>query len=273
MSAVENYWKRRRRRALGILFVLPLLLLMGFVVASYLDRLVALLTTLWNAGNNSDKVQILSFAAFTSLTAILVCATCAYAWLTWRMMREGVEARRIARQPIIAIKIGQLSFAQRPGRDQVFASLDILVANRGAATAVVAAAEVVVPYGPPAQESDPWLRNGIRVSIPNIPPALDSGQSAGGGISVPVDDYALPQGRSDEVVSVHAKYEDLERNLYTLTQTYNCFRHETKHYLTLASERLTMLPSRRRRHVGDQSLSMTYSEDRPEVIYERVGFM
>jgi len=69
MSAVKDYWKRRRRRALVIVVGLPLLLLLGILVASYLDRLVALLTTLWNAGSNSDKVQILSFAAFTSLTA------------------------------------------------------------------------------------------------------------------------------------------------------------------------------------------------------------
>ena len=117
----------------------------------------------------------------------------------------------------------------------------------------------------------PWLGEGVVTSISELPEVLPITDQASGTIRLLVDIYEVPFGRTLEFASIRLKFEDAERNLFNQIHTFNIFHDDGRYYWGPAFERLTMIPFSKRSNIRDESLSISFSDDSSELLYERAG--
>lgn len=119
VTELNRYWNRRKRRAILFIVSAGAALVASYAILICSSQLIAWLSSTWPGANSTERLQILSFAVNAALTTILVGATCLYAWLTWRMVRELVESRRVGKRPGLVIDLGRLEINRPEGETHV----------------------------------------------------------------------------------------------------------------------------------------------------------
>jgi hypothetical protein len=270
MTELHRYWTRRKWKALRFLIFIAAAVVIAFAVLISAFLFTAWLSSLWPGATSTERLQILSFVVNAILTAILVGATCLYAWLTWRMVRELVESRRVGKRPSLAIDLGHLEISRPEGETYMWLACPIRIANFGGGPAIFPSGTITMPARQPSA-GIPWLREGVQASIPELPEVLPTTGQVSGTVRLLADIYEVSLGHTLEFASVRLKFEDAERNLFNQVHTFNIFHDHGRYYWGLAFERLTMIPFSKRSHIGDESLRMSFSDDSSELIYERAG--
>jgi len=272
MTELRRYWSRRRWRALVGLLLGAGALAAGVAVLGGVATVVEWLSSTWSAVGTTERLQILSLAVNGALTAILVGATCIYAWLTWRMVRELEESRRVGKRPALVVNLGRLEVGSGHDDEHMALSCHVRVTNVGSGPAILPAGEITMPWEAPHTNGDPWLHLGVRTSLPGLPQVLEVGAQCSGEVQLDTALYEIPEGRTAEFVAIELKFQDAERNLFRQTYTFDVLRRGKRSYLLVAYERL-MMTDLRKRWLGDESAGAGVSPDPAGVIYERGGFL
>ena len=268
---LTRYWSSRRRLALVALIATAAAIP---VVATAFGGLVGIarwLISTWPTVGTPERIQILSFVVNGTLTLIMVGATCLYAWLTWRMVRELEESRRLSKRPRLIVELGSIDVVpEADGRMAIQCPFRIV--NVGVGPAVHSHGQIIVPHEPPRTSKDEWLLRGIGTSLSPLPPLFDVGKEASGTTRLYVNTYTIPAGRTREFASITLKFQDTEGNLFEQTTTYNVFRIDTRCSLSVAYERLAMTPYTKR-WLGDTEVGRSILPDPATVVYERAGML
>jgi hypothetical protein len=227
----------------------------------------------WSISDLSQKLQIIGLVVNSILTSILVLATLAYVWLTHSTVTELVEARRAAKRPVLDVQLCELQF-DASSTEYILMICAVRMVNVGSA-ALFPAGRIALPYAAPPNSRKDWLDESITTDLSGLPEIIPTGQHILSEVKLPVTQYVISEGRIPEFCELHLKFEDSERNLYELRQRFDLFHHGKRYLLTLKYEVLSMLPFRKRRFIGDDSLKSRYSEDDKnwELLYQRVGFL
>jgi len=131
-----------------------------------------------------------------------------------------------------------------------------------------------MPYAGPQDSTKDWLEEGIMTSLSGLPEIILTSQQILSDVRLHALPYVISEGRISEFCELHLKFEDSERNLYELRQLFDLSHYGERYSLTLKYDALAVLPYRKRRFIGDDSLTSGYSENdkKWELLYRRVGF-
>lgn len=211
--------------------------------------------------------------ANSTLASILILVTLAYVWLTHSTVAELVETRRAAKRPILAVQLGELQI-DAADTNNVQLVCPVRIVNLGSA-ALFPKGRIMMPHTAPADSTKDWLAAGIMTDLSGLSEVVPTNAQILSEVKLYVEPYVISQGRTQEFCELHLKFEDSERNLYELKQRFDLFNTGMRYLLTLKYDRLAILPYRKRRFIGDDSLTSSYSEDDKnwEVLYQRVGFL
>jgi hypothetical protein len=183
------------------------------------------------------------------LTLFLVLITGFYARVTNRILAQMIEEKQSSVRPILWVTLENPEFHESENLpdDRKFFKAKARIANYGKAAAVEIQANYTIPYE--WEEGDKFVN---RISTSRAHPALlTSGNSVEDLLSVSTKildfEFLYP-----DYLRVSVLYEDTERNLYELEQSYYLLYFHTepkRHYLNLESESLHFITFKHRTRV------------------------
>lgn len=212
------------------------------------------------------------------LTLFLVITTAFYAWATYRMLAEMIESRRSEIRPVLWVELegpkfdeASLITSNKESTERVF--LDkVKIANYGRGPAINTRLKLSIPY---KDGKDATPVNYIESSpIADLPANFASGSFYESEVRIYTPFYDLNKYK-EEFVELTLRYEDVERNLYSMVQFYNLFSfpisQEKYHYhWVLKSEDIYLLPFSRRKSVIDEDTSViSFGEGKDKLIFRR----
>jgi hypothetical protein len=227
----------------------------------------------WSLSDLSQKLQILGLVVNSTLTSILILTTLAYVWLTRSTVAELIDARRAAKRPLLAVKLGELRFNPAHAEDMAMAC-EVRVVNLGSA-ALFPAGHITMPFAAPLDLTKDWLDEAISTDLSGLPEVIQTGQQILSEVNLYVAPFVISERQITEFCKLRLKFEDSERNLYELRQCFDLFCTGQRYLFTLKYDALSLLPFRKRRNIGDDSLTSSHSDDAKNWVrlYERVGLL
>lgn len=269
MAQVEEYWRRRKVLAfVGLTFILSFFFLVAFLgaaAASVWPRL----TEYWNVSNESDRLYLLATIANLALTFALLIATSIYALLTRLTLNELVEARRSSKRPVLITSFGEFTLTTgRRGERYVMTALT--VHNYGPAVAIGLRGGATLLRKPLLERptGDERVQNLFSVGKGKdiLPGATEQFE-----IVTPIE-YEPAEGRHRAFAELRLKFEDVERNLYTLEQEFSLYRHGPDAATwSISYDALYLTPNRSRSDVADTEIGREMVGKRRFLVYERSG--
>ena len=274
LTPMTEAQRQRRRLTLkmirSILRLLLALVLLSLIVAG-LVRALLWLATAWSTAGLSDRLQILSFLSNSLLSTILVIATCAYVWVTWRMVWELVEARRIEIRPALAIELGHLQVDSRDDVDAVILKCSIAIINVGAGPAVFPSAQMTVPYRAPKAMTQPtWCPHGAFLEeLPAILMPSDRVLATAEIWFMQSADVSEIPEEAEEFAEFEIRFEDSARNLFQHRQLFNSIRIGSEYVLGLMYDRVLMVPFEKRSSIHGLDMLRGFEAESAQTLYER----
>lgn len=172
------------------------------------------------------------------LTLLLVFITGFYAWVTNRMLAQMIEEKQSSVRPHLWVTLENPEFHESPypPDDSKYFKAKARIANYGKAAAVEVQTDYAIPH-----EWKEGEKYAGRISTSYRHPALlPPGSSVEDSLSLPTRIFDFESVYPDYLRLI-VLYEDTERNLYELEQTYYLLYFHTepkRHYLHLESESL-----------------------------------
>jgi hypothetical protein len=234
---------------------LPLAILMIFLFVYVIIDINAFLiskegtTFLGNLNTYSNLILSL-------LTFLLVLITGFYVLVTNQILAQMIEEKQSAIRPIFWVSLDKPKFQESsyPEDESMYFNLKARISNYGKGSAV----EVQTTYSIP-HEWDEGDKFAMPVSTSRTHPALLApGDSIEDTLNISTRIFDIKNIYPD-YLRVNVLYEDTERNLYQMQQSYYLLvapGKPTMHYLHLESESLYIISFKNRKHLAiDESLN------------------
>ncbi len=187
------------------------------------------------------------------LTSVLVGITAFYAVVTNRTLAEMKVARQSKVRPVLWVSVDKPEFkaSKHPDDNDKYFCTKVYVSNFGEEGAINIQVQNTIPH----QWSDEYKCVMPISSVGNgdIPSVLRLSSSFDITVRIPTKTYNI-EDIYPKYLTVRVLYEDKERNLYQMNQSYYLLpAPPTDHYLHLETESLHFVPLRDRTNVTDNS--------------------
>lgn len=212
---------------------------------------------LWPALSELNRYSNLVLAG---LTLLLLLATAFYAWVSYRLLRESVDARHAAVRPMVSLNcLSIIPF--RYGNDKYMAGATAkwALANHGRGPAIAIDGDVTYVGGLA------WAPGG-RVRRDCLEPFSTC------EMEVSLSGHEDPKDNEQCLLRVRVAYQDLGGNLYELRQRICGTFRDSQIYWDPVDEDLLLLPFSRRSYMWPYRFGIGHSPDpmrRARVLYRR----
>lgn len=269
LSDLLKNWRKIRLRDVIIILIITSLFSLAVVfaivgVGHLLGRVPwrSLANTLNQYGN----------LALVILTFTLAGVTAFYAAVTYRMLVQMRESQRAEIKPILWVNVGKPEFVDTEDDGlRKFVVKKIAFANYGKGAAVNINVRYMIPIKWDEQTNRLEYAQGSAREVPTL---MEYGSSFDDELNFFTSKYDLVKHRKS-FLQIRTLYEDTERNLYRMEQTYNLIvvpldNRETYYGLALGREELTLVAFQDRKYIGDLGETIFVAElGKPKVIFRR----
>lgn len=188
-----------------------------------------------------------------SLTAALVVITAIYALITYKTLAQMRESNQSSVRPVLWVTFDKPEFkeSEQPGDEHKKFSTKAHISNYGKVAAINVQTSYEIPnYG---SDEDKYMMRVTSHGSGYIPPLLSPGDSFEITVGIYSKTYDV-DGAYSKYLIARVIYEDNERNLYEMNQTYYLLPSPpADHYLHLETESLYFLPLKERKYVRDSN--------------------